>query len=479
MKRWLVALAIAVVCVIALLVFLLRPAGSPQASEALLAAAQGLDTITIDAVFNPNQQTVSVSQAFMLQNRTAETQTELTLRIYAGAMRDIDYAPSATEELYDLCYPNGFSAGDIQIATGDPSYYYADDAHTVCIITLDTPWLAGQWLTLTVDYTLSIPDAAYRFGMHDGIYALGNALITPAELVDGDPFTAPYYSIGDPFVSHCRNYSVTLTLPQGYTAAGSGLAKTQGQTTTFTALASRDFALLISKNYQQVQSMQGDVLIEAYAKTRADAKAMLQIAKDALPIYTELFGAYPYPNLTLAEAGLPMDGMSYPSLSVIAQSTLDRDNEAREIRIARELAKQWVQAVAGTDSYRQPWQHEALAEYALLRYWEVRHGTAARQALQYSRVDTAMRLSVPGLTPGSPLEYFYNWSEYQTIVWYKGAAALCALEIAMEGKLDECLAAYYDTYAFQIASRTDFERMLSDFSGEDWSPLLSDYLDTI
>ncbi|HPJ03165.1 MAG TPA: hypothetical protein PKU80_10030 [Candidatus Limiplasma sp.] len=482
MKRWLLVAAIAVLCVAGLLMLVLHPFAplqTPEPSDALLSAAQGLDTIRIDAVFHPETQTLDVSQTLTLKNRTGTPLTELVLRTYAAAMRDEEYAPSATEELHSLCYPNGFSAGGIEIASPDLSYSYEDEAQTVLVVALEQAWQSGEMLTLTLQYTLTIPEAVYRFGLSDGVYALGNAFIIPAEVIDGYYFTAPYYSIGDPFLSVCRNYTVMLTLPQGYTAVGSGTAVTQGQTTTFTALASRDFALCISQSYREAIATQGNILIKAYAKAQTDADAMLAVAKGAMRVYAALYGDYPYPTFTLAEAGLPFDGMSYPSFAMIASDTLQLSDEVREIRIARELAKQWFQMVAASDNYQQPWQHEALAEYALLRYWEQVHGSAARQALQYSRVDTAMRLSVSGLSPGSPLDYFYSWSEYQTIVWYRGAAALCALELALDGKLDEFLAVYYDTYAFQIASRTDFERMLSVFSGEDWSPLLGDYLDTI
>ena len=332
---------------------------------------------------------------------------------------------------------------------------------------------------LTLEYTLTIPSAAYRFGVNEGVYAIGNVFVIPAAYFDGEFFTESYYSIGDPFISECRNYQVNLTLPQDYTAVGSGTTQTDGQTTTFTALASRDFALCISKSFHTAEAVQDGVLISANARTAANANTMLKIAKDAMRIYTDLFGAYPYPTLTLAETGLPFDGMSYPSFAMIASDTLDMGGEAREIRIAREIAKQWFQAVVGTDNFNQAWQHEALAEYALLRYWEERHGASAREALQYSHVDTAIQLTVGTLTPGSPLDYFYNWSEYQTVAWYQGAAALCALELALGGELDDFLSAYYDTYAFQIASRTDFEQMLNEYSSEDWTPLLNDYLDTI
>ena len=482
MKRWLVIAAIAAMCTVGLIAFVLNassPLQAPQASETLLAAAQGLDEITIDAAFDPDTQTLEVTQDFTLYNRTGSPQTELILRTYAAAFRDEEYAPSATEELHSLCYPDGFSAGGIEITSKNLSYTYSDDAQTVLVIALDKLWQSGEPLTLTLDYTLSVPVAAYRFGTYEGVTALGNAFVIPAAYSDGTYFTAPYYSIGDPFLRECRNYTVRITLPEGYTAVGSGVTQTDGQTKAFTAWAARDFALCVSRDYQKAEAVQDGVLLQAYALAAEHADAMLTVAKDAMRIYVKLFGAYPYPSFTLSEASLPMEGMSYPGFAMIATDTLNRDGEAREIRIAREIAKQWFQAVAGSDAYDQPWQHEALAEYALLRYWDEKHGAAARDALQFSRVDAAMRLSVSGLTPGSPLDYFYNWSEYQTIVWYKGAAALCALELALGSELDDFLSAYYDTYAFQIATRADFERLLNAFSGGEWAPLLSDYLDTI
>ncbi len=479
MKRRLLILVPAAVCAAVLLVLWLLPVKTPQTGERLKQAAEGLDEIAIQAAYDPDAQTLAVSQTLTLTNRTGADLDNLALRTYAAAFRDEEYAPSATEELHSRCYPGGFSAGGLEITDCDFSYEYTDDAHTVLMIGLNAPWKNGATLSFQLAYTLTIPDAAYRFGVNEGICALGNAFVIPAVYADSGWQTDEYYSIGDPFISECRNYTVRLTLPRGYTAAGTGAAETDGQTVIFTAPAVRDFALCISKAYQKAQAVQDGVLIEAYAKTFAQAKTMLGIAQKAMQTYTGLYGGYPYPSFTLAEVSLPFDGMTYPSLAMIDSDVLSLEKEAREIRIAREIAKQWFEAVVGTDGYNQAWQHEALAEYALLDYWEAQHGASARDSLQYTRVDIALRLTVGDLTPGSPLDYFYDWSEYQTVVWHRGAAALCALQLALEGHLDEFIGAYYDTYAFQIASRRDFEQALKAFSGEDWSPLFTDYLDTM
>ena len=133
-----------------------RPVLTPQAGERLLEAARELDEIDIQATFDPDNQTLRVSQTLTLTNRTGKDQEELVLRTYAAAFRDEEYAPSATEELHSLCYPKGFSAGGLQITSTDFSYTYADDARTVLVIPMDNRWVNEETITLQIDYTLII-----------------------------------------------------------------------------------------------------------------------------------------------------------------------------------------------------------------------------------------------------------------------------------------------------------------------------------
>ena len=65
--------------------------------------------------------------------------------------------------------------------------------------------MADTALALNATYTVLIPQAAYRFGESGGIWALGNVFLTPAPYVDGAYRTDAYYSIGDPFLTECRN----------------------------------------------------------------------------------------------------------------------------------------------------------------------------------------------------------------------------------------------------------------------------------
>lgn len=470
------------------------PLSPPAPGAVLVQASQGLDTVVIDAVFDPGAGTLSVYQEMALTNRTGAPQNRLVLRAYANAFRSEDVSPAAMEELYDRCYPDGFSQGWLAVremtvqpaggATQTAAYAYADEAQTVLAIPLPAVWAAGETLRLTARYTVYIPKVAYRFGQSGDQTALGNVFLIPSPFWGGEYRTQPYNPIGDPFISECRNYDVRLTLPDGYAAAGSAapvtLLRANGtRTVRFSAPAVRDFALWLSRSASLAQAVQGGVLVQAYARTQSRARDMLAAALEALACYGERYGGYPYPAFTLCETDLPWEGDAYPSLSLLSSEALKAGGDSLAQLVARETAHQWWYATVGSDGFYQPWQDEALCEFSLLAFWEQRHGAAARAELAFARLETAMRVTIPqGVTPGSPVDYFGDTGEYRVVVAGRGGAAMLALDTAMGGGLDGFLQRYAQTYAFGLATRDDFETLLRSETGEDWSPLLSDYLDT-
>lgn len=470
------------------------PLQAPAPSPELLAQAQNLDDIRIAAAFDPAQRQLTVTQRLTLTNRGAEPREDLVLRTYANAFQSPETSPAATEELYDACYPQGFSAGSLVLSSAriglggqglTPSdYRYQDEAKTVLRFPLPSPWQPGGTLVLDLAYTVNIPRLAGRFGENGDLWALGNIFPLPALYEEGAYREDPYYSIGDPFVSQCANFTVELTLPQGYAAAGSAWPSPTpleggGVLYSFDAFGVRDFALCLSQDYQLAQGMEEGVLLNAYAKDRRQADQVLDYARRALACYQQAFGPYPYPALTFAEVDFPFGGMEYPSLVMLGSDQLKKGGQDLELLVAHETAHQWWYAVVGSDQVNQPWQDEALCEYSLLPYVQRYYGVQARQDLAFSRFETAMRLTLPkGATPGSPLSYFSDGSEYATVVYGRGAAFLVALDTALGGTLDDFLKAYYDRYRFQLVTRQDFQQALADFSGQDWSALMADYLDT-
>lgn len=460
--------------------------GSPEAipaGEELWAAAQGLDEISLDAVFVPEHHQLRVEQTLRIKNRTGAALDEAVLRTYANAFASQETSPAATEELFDSCYPEGFSAGGLEISqikvngnAAEPEWL--DEAQTV--LAVSQPWQPEEWLTIEMTYTLRIPLARYRMGHSGRIWTLGSVFPHPAVHEKGQWRQDAYVSIGDPFVSQCANYSVTLHLPEQYIPAATGYTRGENGVYRYETPAVREFALVVIEKGVTRTEKVGETLVVALGENRGQADKMLKFASQAIKCYNEQYGIYPYPSLTAAAADVPFGGVEYPGLVMIGKEVLDARDDSLEITVAHEVAHQWWYAVVGSDQYYEAWQDEALAEYALLDYVSCYYGENARQALAFERFETAMRVTVPqGVTPGSPVDYFGDLPEYTLVTYRRGAALMVALENALgrEGFRD-ALRTYYADNAFRLAGRQAFKDALKKVSGSDWSALMEDYLDT-
>lgn len=482
-KRTLVVLAL--FFAVAAVVWLLMPQTAEiTVSPELMKAAEGLDEIIISAKLNAQARSLNVQQTLRLKNRTGQKQDAAVLRTWPNAFQSMETSPCTAEESWvDRYYPAGFSSGALAMAHAEANgqsvlHRYTDEAKTVLKVPVPGGWQAGETLELQLTYTLQVPQMAYRFGVWEDVWALGNAFIIPAVWEDGAFRTDAYAPVGDPFVSDCANYTVDVTVPKDYVcAASANTSVVEKGVYSYRALAARDFALVISSKFQTAQTVQNGVLVTAYAADTAQAKEMLKYGQKALETYSEAFGAYPYPSYSLAQVNFPHGGMEYPGLSMISTDLLAAGGRKLEYAVAHETAHQWWYAVVGSDSWNQPWQDEALAEFSLLHYAQAHYGPAERHDLEQSRMQSALRVTVPqGITPGAPLDYFPSASMYKLVVYDRGAACLCALHRTVP--LDGFLRDYYRNYAFRRASRADFEQQLFDSTGEDLTPLLRDYLDT-
>lgn len=466
-----------------------RPVSSavPATDERVLAAAEGLDTITIDASFEPDQKRLTATQVMTLKNRTGLDLDSVTLRSYSGAYLLQDTSPAATEELFTQCYGAAFSTGglildSVSIDGTHASYTWEDDARTVLSIASD--WPAGENLQVTLSYHVNIPNCASRFGLADDIYALGNIFPTLAVWEDGAWRTDEYISIGDPFLSECANWTVRLTVPQGYTVPATGYAEpvSNGDIAVYTmqAEAVRDFAMVISDRFVSATGMANDTMVVAYALDSASAKDMLKYAQQAIDCFESHYGSYVYPTFTLAQVPFPFGGMEYPQMVMIGTSAIQATDDTFEVTVVHETAHQWWYAMVGSDGVNQAWQDESLCEYALMDYIGQYYGESARETAAFQRIETALRITIPaGVTPGSPISYFSDLTEYTQVVYRRGAALWMALETHM-GKetLDAALQRYCEEYRFRIATRDDLTALLSEAAGQDLSALMVDYLDT-
>ncbi|GHU66379.1 peptidase [Clostridia bacterium] len=466
---------------------LTTPALPALASAELRKESEALTSYDVRASFQADRRTLTARQRITYTNTTGQALEYIYLRTYANAFASPDSSPAATSELYDLCYKKGFSAGgltliSVTIDNTNAKWSYEDEAGTA--LKLEAPRLRpGATIVISITYTITLPECAYRFGMSSGIAALNNALPTVAMWDNGEWRLEPYYPIGDPFISECANWRVELTLPEGWRAAASGARIHDDSSTSgpvvFEALAVRDFSLVLSNRYILSQINVNGVTVTAFALSSGEARALARDAASALKLFGELFGPYPWPSYDVAIADIPFGGMESSGLSMIALSSA-ADASSRSLSVAHETAHQWFHAIAGNDELREPWLDEAPCVYAVTLYIQRTKGEFAFNQYVETEIEPSMRLTIPrGVTIGSAVELFASWKEYQTIVYQRGGSMLLGLRDAMGAeKLNEALRLYIKNARLRIGSRAMFMDALSQVSGSDWSGYMEDYLDT-
>lgn len=435
---------------------------------------------------NPSVHTVTVAETLDYVNDTGETLSNLVLRTWLNAFATEEHSPSALDEIFDLCYPEGFSPGSLTLyeVTWNgkaASWQYTDDAQTVLEIAIDAlaPGERGQ---LSLRATAKIPNCVYRTGYWDDTYVLSNVVPLLSRYEQGDWRRDAYHPIGDPFLNDCADFSVTVYAPAGYLPVCSAPLE-QGEDGAWRGkiAAAREIGLCIGKAYQHQTALQDGTRIDVYCPDAAAARRILKTAQSALSVFSELYGPYPRANYTLCTAAFPFGGMEYSGFCLLSEDFISETYaEMLEWAIAHETAHQWFYDLVGSDTCKAPWQDEALAEYASLRYIQKRYGQNSFATLKFFRVDSAMQARVFGeLTPGSPIDYFSHLDDYDIVVYGRGTALLLALDEFLPGGVDAFLRAYCAEFAYKTATRADFEAFLAAYSGMDVQPLLLDYLDTL
>lgn len=471
-----------------LLLFWPRPQPAVLSPTELARAAEGMDSIRIEATFLPDSRSMRVRQELTLLSRAGEPRDNLLLRTYANAFQSADTSPLNTEADFARFYPEGFSMGALMLQSaavgGQPVLHrYLDDAKTLLSLPIAEGWQPGETLSVTLEYSLILPKAASRYGVWDDMYVFGNAFPLPAVWEDGAWRTDEYFPVGDPFYSETFNFDVTVTAPEGYLCAASAApaekSTEDGKTVWhIVAPACRDFALAFSREYQVSTKKRGGLTVQAFTRDKSRGREALRYALRALETYSQLYGPYPYASFTVAEFAFPHAGMEYPGLILLSSDVLAAGGETLERAVAHEAAHQWWYALVGSDPINHPWQDEALSEFSVLSYFSIRHGRADAEALFQREYLPSQQITMTATT-GAPLSWFASMSEYSILVYQRGAAMLWALDQMMDGGLNGFLHDYRDAFAFRIATRDDFMNTLAEHSGQDYQPLLIDYLDTI
>lgn len=244
----------------------------------------------------------------------------------------------------------------------------------------------------------------------------------------------------------------------------------------------RDFAAVLSKKFKVVSREAGGCEVKLYYTGNSEPKRQLDAACESLEYFSDTFGDYAYPTLSVVFTPLYVSGMEYPALTMINSALGEAD---AVYTVAHENAHQWWYAMVGNDQVNCAWQDEGLAEYSTVCFFE-KHpsygftrtaalGSAIKSYRAYysvynqifGKADTTMTRS---------LNSFSSDYEYVNIAYNKGLLMFETVRTAMgDSKFFSATKRYFETNRFKIASP---EELISHYAKlHDVEGLFASYID--
>jgi aminopeptidase N len=255
-------------------------------------------------------------------------------------------------------------------------------------VPLEPPLSPGAVADLTLWFSDTLPaDTSSGYGVFafaDGVYALAGFYPT-IPVYDDEGWNvevAPAY--GDVTFTDVAFYQVRLTAPADQIVVTSGnIVETRDNndgTRTWVAVGGpmRDFYIAMSADYKVVSEKVDGTQVNSYYRPLQPegGKRALRYAADALRLFSERFGLYPYTELDVIATPTTAGGIEYPGAIVIAQSLYDQAGGFFEVATAHEVAHQWWYGLAGNDQLDEPWLDESLTGYSEYIYYQITAGQA-------------------------------------------------------------------------------------------------------
>lgn len=453
-----------------------------------------VDEYIMDLTLDTKKKRLSGEVVMNLTNQTEDVLNKICIRNYAASILEKAKKGSSKIESIMITETNENLNFDVQ---ADASVIYADlFQHTL---------EPGKTISLKVTFCTDIPAQKSRFGYieedKNSIFQLSFCFPMIAMYENEKWNENPYVEVGEPTYSKITNYHVTLHAPEEYVIVASGNEETQGTITTIEGENMRDMSIVAS-NYMNVETeticgVQINNYVLDYEHLETYNELSMESAKDAVALYTELIGKFPYEELDVVQTFIS-GGMEYPGLVMIGYPNIENvtdiykysSYESLCVVIAHEVAHQWFYVAIGNDQYMEPWLDEGFAQYCSNVLYLQSGKNSLLKAIKSDNQRDRIRSNTPKCATENEFnEYMSNYveqvigekyiinkpyyaylgkdgdyKEYVQHIYDGGSFFLYELREAMgDGAFFHMLKEYYNNYYMNSVKGTDFIEAVKTF----------------
>lgn len=355
---------------------------------------------------------------------------------------------------------------------------------TMLFIPLPDPAGPGRQVVVEMAYTLNLPEVDPLSWAPEGNTGWGPALTQVGDwypiLIPYEPgrgwSTWSYYPVGDPLAAEVADYDVAIVAPAGVIVAAAGFTVQEGDVRRYHLERARSFAFLASPAYGRLETQANGVPITVYLLIPfADrGPVVAQAAGQALELFAELFGPYPYPELVIAQNGY-LSAMEYSALASLSHEAIrgygGEPGDLLVALVAHEVAHQWWYGLVGNDQVHDPWLDEGLSMMSELLFFEHTYP----ELVDWWWANRVDRWGPAGVVDASIYDY-PDSAAYVRNVYGLAARFMAGLrEVMGHEAFLALLGDYAQANAGRLATATDFFDAVSRHTGVDLSPLVETY----
>lgn len=456
------------------------------ATDKMKQAEKDGDNYKIVMSYDPETHTLSATQLTEVTNRTNNAFTKIMFHIYANAYRE-GAEPIVPNTYRAAAYPCGESYGNIAfdyVKVDDVACAFRTEGDNgdLLAVPLSQEMFPGDKVTVELTYKVTLANIKHRLGYTSNAVNCGNFFPIVCH-IDNDNFSeTPYYAVGDPFVSDCANFDVTVCAPSKFVVAASAqltsVTSADGfDTWHYTGNARRDFAIVMSDKYKKLTSQVGDKQLHYYYFADAEPEATLAVQKGMFEYMNKHVGEYPYEQYSVCETDFCYGGMEYPCLAMVTSG-----QQAYKTAVIHETAHQWFYGVVGNDQIANPWMDEGLCEFLTCLYMDeaglapLENGIKAATKNYVTYVDVLNRYYDHTDTTFRPINAYKNDGEYVVMTYVKGCLLFDTLYCTMgKDKFLRTLADYYAACAFTLATPQQMTDCFVRRGGKEMATIFDNY----
>ncbi|HEY3255938.1 MAG TPA: M1 family metallopeptidase, partial [Polyangiaceae bacterium] len=317
------------------------PADQPKKPEpawpALSASAPKVASYEIEAKLDTDRHRIAGRETIHFTNRSSAVLNELWFHLYLNAFKNDKTlflrSPFGAGRSGDKAHEYGYvDVKKLSVIGGDGTDLWArrerhspDDPEdeTDLRVPLPSPLEPGQTLELALEFEDQLPELVERTGFMGSFHFMGQWFPKLARLEPSGAFSHFAFHAQSEFYADFGDYDVTLDVPSGFRVGATGSRLSESQVNGRTRLVYHaenvhDFAWTAWDRFEaQSERIAGTQVTVLYPPhQQQNAAAELASVRYALPHFNSLYGAYPYPTLTLVhppEAAVNAGGMEYPT----------------------------------------------------------------------------------------------------------------------------------------------------------------------